>query len=145
MVIYANRWGDISLTNNIFHNPKVLIKCNNREGSIHIQHNQIVIDGIYNKSDGFMMLTGKEGGYVSICHNEITIGNSILGFMVKGSNIDFMENRVKLINVSMQSLYMSSEDKTKVCNNHISIDKDSRIGKSFSEVDMVSNDIIFEL
>lgn len=75
----------------------------------------------------------------------IWMSNSILGFMVKGSNIDFMENRVKLINVSMQSLYMSSEDKTKVCNNHISIDKDSRIGKSFSEVDMVSNDIIFEL
>lgn len=141
MAVYANRWGDITLSSNVFNNPKVLIKCNNRAGSVYIHNNQIVLDGIYNKSDSFMLLTGKKGGSITISHNEITLGNSIVGYLVKGSNCDFRENKVKLINVSMQSLFLSAEDKMKVTNNFFSIDKDSRISKSLSVVDMVSNDI----
>ena len=128
MVVYANRWGDITLSNNILRNPWMLLKCNKRNGSILIQNNEVMIDNVHgNGNESFILISRDNGQPVIIKDNLFTFYNSKSGILVNGSNYRFIGNRVTLTKSSFQSLLRGAETDIEAKGNSFSIDNSTRL------------------
>ena len=128
MVVYANRWGDITLTNNRFRNPWMLLKCNKRNGTILIRDNELIIDDVHsNGNESIIWISGDNKQPVIIKDNLFSFLNSEFGILVNGSNYKFVGNRVSLVGSSLQSLLRGSETDIEVRENSFSIDDGTRL------------------
>lgn len=126
--IYANRWGDLTLTNNEFNNPTKLLKCNKRAGAVTINNNIIRVDRIKEESkDTFISIYGTERHPAEINNNEFFITNSQIGTFVMGSNYSFKGNKMVLNNTSLQVLLRGKNTPIEVVDNTISIDEKTKI------------------
>jgi hypothetical protein len=130
MAIYANGWGDISVLNNKFYNPTLLFKNFKRTGSITIQGNTVVVEGVVGESkDSFIMVSGDNGIPVLIENNDITCNSVSTGIMVNGSNIKFNSNRVVLNRTTVESVMYTSNSAFESLNNTYLFDKSTIIKK----------------
>lgn len=130
MAVYANRWGDLIMTDNTFNNPTKLLKCNNRDGEVLIKNNTITLNRIQGSNvDNFIEITGSSKYPAIISNNIITLTNSSSGRLVKGSNYCFYSNTVSLKNTKLQTLLQGNDTDLKDGNNSISIDKTSKVTK----------------
>lgn len=130
MAIYANGWGDISVLNNKFYNPTLLFKNFKRTGSITIQGNTVVVEGVVGESkNSFIMVSGDNGIPVLIENNDITCNSVSTGIMVNGSNIKFNSNRVVLNRTTVESVMYTSNSAFESLNNTYLFDKSTIIKK----------------
>lgn len=127
-VIYANRWGDLTLTNNEFINPTRLLRCNKRTGSVTIKKNVVRINDVKEEAeDNFIGIYGSEKYPAEIVDNEFVVNNSQIGTFVLGSNYSFIGNKIVLNNSSLQALLRGKNTNMEIVDNSISIDEKTKI------------------
>lgn len=129
-VVYANKWGDLSLMGNSFYNPTRLLKCNKREGTIIVNNNIITLNRIkVSGVDNFIELSESINPQAIISNNVITLTNTTLGRLVKGSNYCFNSNNVTLKKTTLKTLLQGNDADLKNGNNAISIDNSSKVAR----------------
>lgn len=127
-VIYANKWGDLTLTNNEFINPTRLLRFNKRAGAVAIKNNVIRINKIKAEAgDDFIGIYGSEKHHAEIVNNEFFVTNSQIGTFVLGSNYSFKGNKIVLNNSSLQALLRGKNTSMEIVDNRISIDGKTKI------------------
>lgn len=128
MAIYAYKWGNIILENNIFLNPTVLIKYDKRYGEAIIRGNSVTLQNVKgNSKDCFIMFSGGNGQQVSIINNEFLLSNSFTGKFVQGSNYCFNDNIITMRNSSMEAMLRGTDTRIEAINNSFLIDENSKI------------------
>jgi hypothetical protein len=126
--IYANRWGNLTLTNNEFNNPTKLLRCNKRQGVVTINNNIIRVDKIKEQfEDNFIGIYGSELYPAEINNNEFFVTNSKIGTFILGSNYSFNGNKIVLNKTSLEALLRGKNTHMEVVDNTISIDKKTKI------------------
>ena len=149
MAVFANRWGDVVLSNNTFQNPTVLIKYDKRFGTATIQGNHITLDNVKGKpQDAVIMVSGDNGQQVAVINNAFSITNSVTGKLVNGSNYCFYDNIITLKNSTLQALLRGADSRIEVLNNSFSIDNvttisnNAVVGEVESSKTWVENNVI---
>ena len=130
LAIYANRWGNLYIEDNIIINPQKLLKSNNREGELIIKNNEITADRLRaNTSNVFIEISS--GGLIpaQISDNQFRMSNVVIGKLVQGSNYIFKVNTVTLRNVNIQSFLSGIDTSIEAVNNTFEIDEQSTITK----------------
>lgn len=130
MVVYANQWGDVTVSNNSIYNPTKLIKCNKRNGRVIIKDNAITIDNVHGFSDdNFIEIKGECKYKADISNNIIIISNSTMGNIVNAVNYRFCNNQIKATGSSLQTILKGKQTNYSAVNNNISLDKRTTIIK----------------
>lgn len=127
MAVYANRWGDLTFSNNTLINPAVLLKCNKRNGTVVIQGNVIRIENGSNVN--LIMLTGDSGCPAIINNNDFLLTNSSINNLVNGTNYQFIGNQVLLKQSSFKLMFRGCDTPNVTSVNDIVIDGSSSVIK----------------
>lgn len=128
MAIYANRRGNCSIENNTFYYPQKLLKNNNREGYLNFKNNRVLIENQQGKTNDNLIEIASSGGNIAIVDgNEFNIINSVTGKLVNGSNYQFNNNKMSIVNSTLQSILKGAETMIEVKDNEFSISEESII------------------
>lgn len=142
MAIYANRRGNCTIENNTFQNPQKLLKNNNREGNLIFQNNRVFFENQQGQTnDNLIEITSAGGTFAIVERNEFIIINSVTGKIVNGSNYQFNNNKMNVVNSTLQSILKGSETMIEAKDNEISISEDSNIDRNVI-VDEVGSSLI---
>ncbi len=144
LAIYANQWGDLTITNNQFFNPSKILKSNKRKGQLIFEDNMVLLDGLKNRNGGYLIeLTGKCNYTALIRKNAFRINNSSLTGLMTGGNYCFSNNSVSVKGSSLNSLFQGA-DIIEIKKNKLEISETSQLGKDFIIGRNNASDIVVE-